>query len=208
MKDNILNKACDKFLKDGYSNVNMDDISRELGISKKTLYDHFESKKGLFQSCANKIVTKHVEQAKTLQERMTKDGDFHFLDEMINLWDLIAEHITVFKPRFIEDIKRYSPESWEICGENDENKRKFFNKIFDLGKQKGFIRKNINRNVFFMMYVNSIHSVIKLEVLSELSLNSKQALHMIFEILFQGSLTEHGNQEFNKVINNNRSVSK
>jgi AcrR family transcriptional regulator len=186
----------------------MDDLARDLGISKKTIYEHFESKKGLFQACADKTVREHKERAENLKERMVKDGEFHFLDEMINLWDMIADHIKVYQPKFIEDIKRYSPESWEICNENEEHKRETFNKVFKLGKEQGFIRKNVNKNIFFMMYINSIYSIMKSEILADLSLNSKQALEMIFEVLFQGSLTEHGNNEFNRVISNYRRKSK
>lgn len=207
MREIILKKACEAFIKLGFNGVNMDELARDLGISKKTIYEHFESKKGLFAACANKTVWNHKERALELKEKMTRDGEFHFIDEMINLWDMIAEHTKVYQPKFIDDIKRYSPESWEICTENEEERRKSFNKVFDLGKEQGFIRENINRNIFFMMYMNSIFSIMKSEILAELSLNSKQALEMIFEILFQGTLTEHGNQEFNRVISNYRSKS-
>ena len=36
MKDKILQKAADMFLNLGFKSVTMDDIAREMGISKKT----------------------------------------------------------------------------------------------------------------------------------------------------------------------------
>lgn len=200
LKEQILNIASDKFLKKGYAGVNMDDLSRELGISKKTLYENYESKKVLFKASAEMLMNKHFEAVKEIQERMTKNDEFHVLDEMSNLWDAITEHVRVFNQRFLDDVRRYSPESYQMCSRNDETKRQSFNKMFKLGKEQGFIRENMNKNIFHLMYMNSLQAIMKPEVLAELSLNSKQALKMIFEILFQGVLTEFGNDEYNKVI--------
>jgi len=180
----------------------MDDLSRELGISKKTLYENFPSKKDLFVACANKIVCEHQNQAQELFARMTEGGDFHFIDEILNLWDTISEHIRLFTPKFIDDLKRYAPDTWMDCSENDEKRKQFFDIVFKMGKEQGFIRKNLNKNIFYLMYFNSITTIMKTEILAELSLNSKQALKMIFEILFKGVLTEHGIKEYDNKINN------
>ena len=47
MKEIILNKAGDIFLKLGFKSVTMDDIAHELGISKKTIYKYFKNKADL-----------------------------------------------------------------------------------------------------------------------------------------------------------------
>jgi len=47
MKDTILQKAGDTFLKLGFKSVTMDDIANELGISKKTIYKYFKNKADL-----------------------------------------------------------------------------------------------------------------------------------------------------------------
>ncbi len=38
------------FLRSGFSRVLMDDLARELGMSKKTLYAHFASKEALLRA--------------------------------------------------------------------------------------------------------------------------------------------------------------
>ena len=42
--DDLVSKISDLFIKYGIKNIVMDDIARELGISKKTLYNSFENK--------------------------------------------------------------------------------------------------------------------------------------------------------------------
>ena len=43
MKEIILKKAGETFLKYGFKSVTMDDIANDLGISKKTIYKHLKN---------------------------------------------------------------------------------------------------------------------------------------------------------------------
>ena len=50
MRDKILINATDLFLNYGFKSITMDDISNHLGISKKTIYQHFENKTSLVEA--------------------------------------------------------------------------------------------------------------------------------------------------------------
>ena len=50
MRETILKKAMDMFLVYGYKSVTMDEIATELGISKKTIYQHFANKNDLVEA--------------------------------------------------------------------------------------------------------------------------------------------------------------
>ncbi|MGB5317829.1 TetR/AcrR family transcriptional regulator, partial [Eudoraea sp.] len=50
MKQEILVKASDLFLDLGFKSVTMDDIAGEMGVSKKTIYSHFENKTKLVEA--------------------------------------------------------------------------------------------------------------------------------------------------------------
>ena len=52
MKETILQKANEMFLSLGYKSVTMDDIASEMGISKKTIYQHFANKNELVEESA------------------------------------------------------------------------------------------------------------------------------------------------------------
>jgi AcrR family transcriptional regulator len=70
MKEQILSKATDMFLTLGYKSVTMDEIAGALGISKKTIYQHFANKTDLveastmhlFQNISNGIDTIRAEE--------------------------------------------------------------------------------------------------------------------------------------------------
>ena len=49
MKEKIIKKATDMFLKLGFKSVTMDDIAGEMCISKKTIYKYFSNKEMLIE---------------------------------------------------------------------------------------------------------------------------------------------------------------
>ena len=50
MKEQIISKSKDMFLKLGFKSVTMDDIASEMGISKKTIYKYFSNKDDLIEN--------------------------------------------------------------------------------------------------------------------------------------------------------------
>lgn len=55
MKETVLKKALELFTKNGFKSVTMDDIAKELGISKKTIYQHFLSKNDLVKATVDYV---------------------------------------------------------------------------------------------------------------------------------------------------------
>ena len=55
MKEQILEKATEMFLTLGFKSVTMDDIANELGISKKTIYQHFATKPDLVKHATTRL---------------------------------------------------------------------------------------------------------------------------------------------------------
>ena len=55
MKDKIVHKATEMFLKLGFKSVTMDDIASEMCISKKTIYKFFANKELLIEDYMNLI---------------------------------------------------------------------------------------------------------------------------------------------------------
>ena len=51
-------KVCEMFKAYGIKSVTMDDVARELGISKKTLYQYFKDKSELLKTCISSIIEK------------------------------------------------------------------------------------------------------------------------------------------------------
>ena len=57
MKEQILHKATELFLNQGFKSITMDDIAQEMSISKKTIYSHFNNKEAIVKATANYLFT-------------------------------------------------------------------------------------------------------------------------------------------------------
>ncbi|MCW5317191.1 TetR family transcriptional regulator [Nostoc sp. KVJ3] len=54
-QEQILQGAMQVFLRDGYAGTSMDRVSAEAGVSKQTIYSHFQDKEGLFKALIERV---------------------------------------------------------------------------------------------------------------------------------------------------------
>ena len=66
MKETILNKSLQMFINHGFKSITMDDIAKELAISKKTIYIHFASKNELVKSTVDYVFDSASERMKKI----------------------------------------------------------------------------------------------------------------------------------------------
>ena len=93
----------------GIRGVVMGDLARELGMSKKTLYQHFESKNCL----VGEIVQRWV--ARTRQHAGSPNAPLHDAHELVRWWtDLWIKEQTDFCSEFWRDLEEDHPEVWKI----------------------------------------------------------------------------------------------
>lgn len=65
MKQEIIKRAMDDFMRYGFKTFTMDDLARKLGMSKKTLYEYFPSKNDLVEACLDYALDITVSKADT-----------------------------------------------------------------------------------------------------------------------------------------------
>lgn len=201
MKERILDTAKEKFINVGYVTFNMDDLCRDLGISKKTLYEYYPSKKDLFKQCAIEFFAEIKSETHEVLELMIKDEKFLFFDHLKQMYEVVNKHHKKLKSNFLTDIKRYAPEAWKCSHDFEVERRFYFDKIWELGVKEGKIKSNINKNVYYIMYFGTLHSVLNPDILADLSISSFQALEQLYNVLMTGILTEDGVKDFNEKIN-------
>ena len=80
MKGAIIQEASKLFLQLGFKTVTMDDLAVSLGISKKTLYIHFENKQQLVYEVAQAIFEKITKDILKIRESCSNPiEEFHFV---------------------------------------------------------------------------------------------------------------------------------
>ncbi len=115
IRERILESASEKYLLYGIRNITMDTLAIDLGVSKRTIYEHFTDKESLVVETfaylflkQNKINFETVEQAENAIEAIFK---------IISCNKKNMENLT---PIFMEDMKKYLPKVNRMYFANDE----------------------------------------------------------------------------------------
>lgn len=191
-KARILELAKDRFFRNGFNKVTLDELSGELGISKKTMYKFFPSKEELVKTVVW-LVLHHIEKE---VKRITSD-DKPFVHRLADLILFIGKTVGRFSKTFQQDMKRFAPVIW---AEVDAFRReRILSKVTEMirqAKTERVFRDDINDDVLVLMLTTCFQSILIPEVLAENSFSPKEAMFTIFHVIFEGALTEESRKEF------------
>ncbi len=135
----------------------MDDIARQLGISKKTLYVSFANKRDLVR----KVVEHQIETAQCEVDKAC-NIEGNAIDELMGIGKKVNESLADAHPSVMFDIQKYYPQAWKVLMKHKEEF--VFNKMLtnlNAGVQQGLYRDNLNPEVItkaFMVMTEAMMS--------------------------------------------------
>lgn len=154
-RDRIILEASAQFLKNGIRSITMDDIAKNLSISKRTIYENFRDKDELLKSCMEKLFReqRHKYEATVNSTPNVIEAMFSFMKDGV-------ESIKTINPLFTSDLRKYYASIWEDSQRQKEEI--LFNQIYRL------LRKGINENL--------IRKDIKLDIVAKILLEQLEIL--------------------------------
>jgi AcrR family transcriptional regulator len=188
VRERIVATAERIFFLGGFSRVLMDDLARELGMSKKTLYSHFGSKEELLRAV---LVRRTGEVEQGLEAIIRARESFPL--KLGHLARFLQSNVAEVSPVFVEDIRRYAPECFQVVEEfRGRAIPRYFGRLFEEGIRSGHVRRQVNRDLLIRMLVLSIQGIIRPAMVEQLRLRPREALEHILAIIFDGILTPRG----------------
>lgn len=195
IQNRILEVAGHRFFAQGFTKVTMDEIAHELGMSKRTLYQHFPGKKALLR----KALLNRTERISQGLANISRSNENHFGEKLKQALTLVATEIPHFSPIFLRDIQRHAPEVWqELDQRRQEHIRTRFGRLLREGVREGFLRKDISAEMLVLLFLTLVRGIVNPETLSHLPLSAPQAFSLISGVLFEGILTDKGRAQYRK----------
>lgn len=172
----------------GIRSVTMDDVVRELGISKKTLYQHFEDKSELVEAVLN------CDKEIRMQEyREAINGVDNAIEEMLRYYDIQKKMIKENNPSLIYDLKKYYP---KIHNDLIEKKRKviFESVVGNLkrGKSEGIYRPDLDEEIVARLNLMRIEALINTGIFSNDEMMMPHFFTEMFKYHMYGVVNENG----------------
>lgn len=145
------------FFEFGIKNLNMDDISRKLGISKKTLYRFVKSKEDMI---AKLFEYELVQWMKFLDK--ISNQDVNAIEKLFNVSLFVFEEMQRFNPMLMFELRKYYE---QLFNEHHARRLRHISKSMKLnleqGIKEGLYRHDVNIDTvvaLYMSYLVEIHS--------------------------------------------------
>ncbi|SAK64095.1 Bacterial regulatory proteins, tetR family [Caballeronia arationis] len=181
----ILTAARDILLREYYSGLTMDRLALALGMSKKTLYVHFSSKDAMVAAI---IAATGV----SIRRQVTAilDGPGAFPEKLEALLRVVAEHVGVMSPDFLQDLNRFAPQLFdEIQAIKERNIPTVFGRVMRLGVEQGMIRADIDVTYLAEYWLQVAKGVHDTAMLARTGLTPREALEKALDLFFFGVFT-------------------
>lgn len=197
--DRILNQASDLFFKYGLKSVTMDDIAHELGMSKRTLYQVYKTKKDIVETITIKFLANH-EKTYELLIKESKDA----VEELLKLMENLNYIFERLNSRTIFDMQRQFPEAWQRFKEHKNSSiLKHIIANLNRGIQEKLFRENIHVEIIARMRLEQIQIALDPMIFPPEKFEIKEIHNQMLLQYLHGITTLKGHKLINKYLNIN-----
>jgi AcrR family transcriptional regulator len=198
MREQIIHKSAELFLTLGFKSVTMDDIANEMGISKKTIYVHFENKTKLVEATTLEmfeLISHGIDGICQLQ----KDP----IEEIYDIKKLVMEHLKDEKSSPYHQLQKYYPKifnslkSKQYCVMQEcvvDNLTR--------GIQLGLYRETIETEFISKIYFTCMMALKDKELFPLHNFSMQTLMNNYLEYHLRGICTPKGLENLSKIIKN------
>jgi TetR/AcrR family transcriptional regulator, cholesterol catabolism regulator len=192
IRERIIVHASDRFFDEGFSHVPVEEIAGAIGISKKTFYKHFGSKDELLLVVTERLLTGIHRQFCSIVE-----GDASFLEKLDGLITFIGQMLSRLSRPMMRDLQRHSPGIWARVQQfRRERISNDFKGLLLQGVVDGFVRKDVDIDLFLLAFIGAVEAVVNPAVLAEHPLPVRDVIRSIMTVFLRGILTFSAGEEF------------
>jgi AcrR family transcriptional regulator len=139
LKKKILDVSEKLLFRYGYKNLNLDDVAKEAGISKTTLYKTFDSKYLVTSEVIGRLL---VSTETTMTELL--EAELPLAEKLKQSIEIISNIYTKMDREFLFDLENSLPELWEEIDQARGRKRDLITALLIKEQRCGVIRKDID----------------------------------------------------------------
>ncbi len=149
MKEKIIAKASDLFLKLGFKSVTMDDIAGEMCISKKTIYKYFCNKEVLIEESTSMV---HRQVHEIIDSIVAKN--YNAIQENFEIREMFRD---MFKNNMdsspIYQLKKHYPEIYQnVLSHEIDQCTQYFTENIQKGIREKLYRPDLNVEIYVKFY--------------------------------------------------------
>ncbi|UPK43729.1 TetR/AcrR family transcriptional regulator [Paenibacillus pabuli] len=155
VKERILDVARTEVIRSGFR-FSMNDLSTQLGMSTKTIYELFSSKEDLLTALLDTSLAEIVEK----EQQLLRDPSLSNRSKLRQSLVMLPADLVMFDLRRLSELQRYYPAVWSkldrfIAGHWDEIRQ-----LIQTGKASGELRA-FDTEIFVQVYIGGLYRLME-----------------------------------------------
>lgn len=184
----ILEKVGLLYQRFGIRSVTMDDVAGELGISKKTLYQHFADKEELVTKVTDYMISiRH----NCLNEIHSKG--LNAIDELFEVAEHVGQMIKDHNPATEYDLKKYYPDEYQKI--RIIKREMMYESVLNnlrKGMDEGIYRKEMKPEIIAKLHVARVEGMMESDLFSAEDYHNREQFREIMIYHIRGIANEKG----------------
>ncbi|MGC4233460.1 MAG: TetR/AcrR family transcriptional regulator [Niabella sp.] len=193
-KTRIREKAKELFICFGMRSVSMDDIANAIGISKKTLYQHYADKETLVADTIEKILETNNAHCQASREKAQ-----NAIQESFLATETVSELMKKTNPVLLFDMQKYYPAAYrKFLKFKQDFLYNFIRSNIEWGIKDGLYREDINVTLVSSLRIESISLPFQQDFFARVNIDLASLQEEIFILFLYGIATPKGIRLINK----------
>lgn len=195
--NHILDVSIGLFAKFGVRSVTMDDVAREAGVSKKTIYQHHTDRQGLV--CA--AIEYHLLGVEVACDNIFNENK-NPIDQLMEISLYFHQTTSQINPNLFFELQKYFPSAWRILRNHRETYvMENMRKNLLAGMTQGFYRETLNLDIAIKLYSQCVDLILDEEAFPKTQYPFKDLHREIMMYHIHAIATPKGLKYINKKIN-------
>ncbi len=187
IRTKILEYAQERFFSDGFMSVSMDEIASHLGISKKTIYQHYSSKNKLIEEGIKNYILVAMMRYKNIV-----NSPLEYIDKLYKIFDLVGNTYLKMGASFRNDVHVRRPDIWLTIEQIRrktifESMTTFLNKGIDMG----VVRSGIHPELLITAFIGALQGIDESKEYAHPPESSIDVVDVLTRVMLDGIVKEN-----------------
>ncbi|MBQ8142512.1 MAG: TetR/AcrR family transcriptional regulator [Bacilli bacterium] len=181
IRDNIIEATVVLFNRKGFD-FKMDDLAKELHISKKTIYKYFSTKEDIFRV----FILESFQSVHDKQLEIFSNPSLSVQQKLIQILNTRSKYEDQLSIEKTLALKEYYPSLYELIMSTYQTQWENVDSLLTQGKKENIFYSNISNQVIIAMLIESMQMMHRDNLLQKTGLSYRDAISQAIEIVLNG----------------------
>lgn len=197
-EERIIKEAEKLFLRVGPSQMTMDAVAHNCGISKRTLYETFPDKRSLIECCLSRMHARQNEQFRVIFEQSA-----NCFEAMFKVYNTLREYLRANMVEIKNDVTRLYPDMMERHREEEIKIIDGLSTVLNTAQDEGLVVAHINTKIASFLFLSTMQNIHHNDRVVELGFDRVEVFDGAFINFMRGVASPRGLEQIESYLSKN-----